>query len=93
MQKHTQIYFEHFGYGEQDRIRCENCGSEAVDVHHAELKGMGGSKTKDTIDNLIALCRACHENAHAGKIKVEHLKRIHAWTLTNKSQRRRSSRK
>jgi predicted HNH restriction endonuclease len=25
---------------------------------------MGGSKTKDYIENLIALCRNCHDMAH-----------------------------
>jgi len=31
-----------------------------VDIHHIDCKGMGGSKQKDYIENLQALCRECH---------------------------------
>jgi 5-methylcytosine-specific restriction endonuclease McrA len=36
------------------------CGSQAVDINHIDCRGMGGSKTKDVIENLQALCRKCH---------------------------------
>ncbi len=75
MKKHTKIYFDYFGYGEQDVIMCErdNCGQPAVDIHHIEAKGMGGRHGDEAIkinriENLIALCRKCHEKAHAGEI-------------------------
>lgn len=75
MKKHTKIYFNHFNLGIDDVIKCEYCNLEpAVDIHHIEAKGMGGSKTKDTIDNLIALCRGCHNDAHSKVIKKSHLK-------------------
>jgi len=45
MKKHTRIYYKHYGYGIDDIVLCENCGSEAVDIHHIIKKGMGGSKT------------------------------------------------
>jgi 5-methylcytosine-specific restriction endonuclease McrA len=68
MKKHTKIYFSHFGYTIADFIECEVCSSKSVDIHHIEQKGMGGSKTKDFIENLIALCRNCHVDAHANEI-------------------------
>jgi hypothetical protein len=42
---------------------------------------MGGSKTKDYIENLIAVCRGCHNNCHDSKdfnnnAKEMHLKRL-----------------
>lgn len=71
MQKHTKIYFDHFHYGEQDAIRCEWCGKIAVDIHHIYPRSTGktfkhnrvGLDIND-IQNLIALCRKCHEQAH-----------------------------
>ena len=47
-------------YDEFDFIPCEVCGAKAVDIHHIDARGMGGSKTKDVIDNLMAVCRQCH---------------------------------
>jgi len=81
MKNHTKIYMEHFGYGEQDFIPCENCGVTAVDVHHLIPRGMGGSKTKDYIENLMGLCRKCHNEGESNsvfneKLKVMHLKRL-----------------
>ena len=54
------------GYDETDWIPCEVCGAKAVDIHHIEARGMGGSKTKDVIENLMALCRSCHYAADFG---------------------------
>jgi predicted HNH restriction endonuclease len=76
MQKHTKIYFEYFDYTKADFIGCEVCKNRAVDIHHIEQKGMGGSKSKDYIKNLIALCRNCHEKAHANIITKIELKEI-----------------
>ena len=83
MKKHVKIYLDHFGYGEQDFIPCENlnCGCLAVDIHHLSKRGMGGSKEKDNIENLAALCRKCHEKSDNNKefneiIRINHLKKI-----------------
>lgn len=65
---------EYFGYGEQDVPFCETCGSVAVDVHHIDLKGMGGDPDADNIENLIGLCRHCHDIAH-GKVAGKELTR------------------
>jgi 5-methylcytosine-specific restriction endonuclease McrA len=51
---------DHFKYTIADFIECEICGKQATDIHHIDSRGMGGSKNKDTIENLMALCRECH---------------------------------
>lgn len=58
---------EYFGYSTGDWIPCEICGSKAVDINHIDARGMGGSKEKDVIENLMGLCRMCH--ADLGDIK------------------------
>jgi 5-methylcytosine-specific restriction endonuclease McrA len=67
----------YFGYDESDFIPCEVCGLKAVDIHHIEARSMGGSKTKDTIDNLQALCRECHTLMGDKKKYKDELKAIH----------------
>ena len=76
MKKHTKIYFDYFDLTIADTVLCENCGAVAVDIHHVDFKGMGGSKNKDYIENLIALCRNCHNKAHNSKDFNNHLKTI-----------------
>ena len=61
MKKHVKIYMNHHGYGEQDIVLCEECTAVAVDIHHIIFKSQGG---KDNIENLIALCRECHNKKH-----------------------------
>ena len=60
MTPHCRIYFDYFGYGEQDVILCEVCGAKAVDIHHIRGRGKG----RDVIGNLMALCRLHHRAAH-----------------------------
>ena len=86
MKNHTLVYFRHFGImwypdGTHDWIGCEVCGDTAVDCHHIENRGMGGSKSKDHIDNLMMLCRMCHE-LYGDKPKwIEFLKDRHGKKL------------
>lgn len=75
---YKQIYFKYFGYGEQDKILCEMCHNLAVDIHHIIYKSRGG---KDEIENLIALCRDCHNLAHDEKLDKETLQYIHDCTI------------
>ena len=81
MKKHVKIYLDYFGYDNADFIACEVCNSKAVDINHIQPRGMGGSKKKDNIENLIALCRSCHIRADFGsgetKLSKEYLKNIH----------------
>lgn len=77
MKKHVQIYLNEFNYDEGDFIPCEVCGRKAVDIHHIDARGMGGSKLKDYIENLMALCRVCHEK-YGDKVKYKpFLRKIH----------------
>lgn len=60
MQKHQKVYLEASPYDESDFIPCEICGQRATDIHHIDARGMGGRKSMDVIENLMALCRKCH---------------------------------
>ena len=84
MKKHTRIYLEFFGYiskGEQPidppYVPCEICEQQAVDIHHIDARGMGGSKSKDHIDNLMALCRSCHNRFGDVTSLKDKLREIH----------------
>ena len=74
MKKHVSDYFKHFGYTHQGEVFCELCGRLAQDLHHIEY---GRYKRDDSVENIIALCRPHHENAHAGIIAKYKLKEIH----------------
>ena len=77
MKNHTKIYFKHFGYDVTDFVPCEICKGKAVDIHHIDCRGMGGSKTKDNIENLMALCRGCHYIFGDKKQWIDYLKQTH----------------
>ena len=74
-------YFNHFGYDISDFIPCEVCGKTAVDIHHIEARGIGGSKEADNIENLMALCREDHLKYGDKKQHKEFLKDKHAEKL------------
>ena len=61
MKPYQKTYFTYFGYDETDKPMCEVCGKIAQDLHHIKARGMGGSKFRDNIENIMALCRPCHE--------------------------------
>lgn len=77
MKKHVKIYLDYFGYGIEDFIPCEICGKKAVDIHHINCRGMGGSKSADKIENLMAVCRECHLSYGDKKQHLEFLQEIH----------------
>lgn len=79
MKKHVRIYLDFFGYGVDDFIPCEvqGCTNRAVDVHHIDRRGMGGSKKKDYIENLAGLCRTHHDMAEADPYFNHEVKRMH----------------
>lgn len=60
MKNHTKVYVNFFDAQFGEFIPCEMCGKKAVDIHHIEARQSGGSKLKDNIENLMALCRKCH---------------------------------
>ena len=83
MKKHVKIYCNYFGYGEQSFVPCEICGSRSVDIHHIKYKSRGG---QDVIGNLMALCRAHHNQAHNEILKENELRKIHYKFLENEQR-------
>lgn len=64
-----QIYFD----GMRERIlirddyKCAQCGNAAEVVHH--IDGSGRAENRNNLeDNLISLCRACHQIAHKPRL-------------------------
>lgn len=72
MQPHTKVYFKYFNIsfdpatGWHDHIPCEICSKKAIDIHH--INGRWNKENSNNIENLIALCRGCHEDAHANEL-------------------------
>jgi hypothetical protein len=60
MKRHTKLYMTSLGYGIEDFIPSELTASKAVDIHHIRCRGLGSSKKKDTLCNLMALTREEH---------------------------------
>lgn len=80
MQKHTRVYLDYFGYSGYEYLPCEVCQCHLTDIHHVVPRSKFGSKTKDQqdkIENLIGLCRPCHDKAHDGTYSKEYLTEIH----------------
>lgn len=77
MRNHTKVYLNHFSYTGDDFIPCEVCGTRAVDIHHIEARGMGGTKKVDAIENLMALCREHHLQYGDKKQYIEFLIQKH----------------
>lgn len=79
MKKHTKLYMDFFGFDTEDFIPCELCKfNTATDIHHIKSRGMGGTKKPDTIENLMALCRNCHDKFGHKKQYIQLLKKTHA---------------
>ena len=72
--KHVKVYLEYFGYGEQDYMPCEMCGKRAVDCHHIVYRSQGRD---DGIENIIGLCRECHDLAHDNTFEARDLRLAH----------------
>ena len=83
MKKHVKIYMNYHNYDISDWIACEHCGTTAVDIHHLSGRGIGGSKNKDFIENLIALCRRCHIKAETDKQFNNQLKELNKHKHSN----------
>lgn len=84
MKKHVKAYMDYFGYVADDVILCEICGNRAVDLHHIDCRGMGGSSKKDEISNIMALCREDHVFYGDKKQYMDYLISIHERHLKNK---------
>lgn len=88
MKKHTKIYYDYFQLDQCDFVPCEICGSKAVDIHHIDARGMGGSD-KDSIENLMAVCRKCHIAFGDKKQHKDYLKTIHNKLINGKIKQQR----
>ena len=71
MKKHVKNYLDKFGH--ISFLECEVCHAPAVDIHHIKYKSRGGT---GEYENLIALCRKCHDKAHEEILKESDLKKI-----------------
>ena len=81
MKPHVRIYLKFWGYADssfsQEQVLCDGCQKKfANDVHHISRRGLGGSKRKNTPQNLVALCRGCHTMADHNKEYNKHLELI-----------------
>ena len=54
----------------RDGYQCTQCEKKNIqlDAHHIIFKEHGG---KDTISNLLTLCRPCHRKVHQGKLSLD----------------------
>ena len=86
MKNHTKVYLKEMNYHETDFIPCEMCGQKAVDIHHIDARGMGGSKDKDIIENLMGLCRSCHERYGDKKEEKAMLRVVHLVKMGNRKK-------
>lgn len=77
MKPYTKLYLDYFGYDTSSFISCEVCGAKAVDINHIQCRGMGGTKKKDVIENLMAMCRQCHLDLADRKQYMDLLKTVH----------------
>lgn len=84
MKNHTKVYINSLYYDVGDFIPCEVCNTKAVDIHHIFRRGMGGSRDGDKIENLMALCRTCHEKYGDKKQYRDWLQKIHDTFIFNK---------
>lgn len=64
MQKYLKDYMKRHGYGMDDVLLCEECGAKAVDLHHKVFRSHEFSDKRDSDDNLVLLCRECHNKYH-----------------------------
>jgi 5-methylcytosine-specific restriction endonuclease McrA len=61
MKIHIKNYIAAYGVP----TACEWCGrNNPADIHHIIFKSQGGG---NEVDNLIALCRDCHDRSHFKK--------------------------
>lgn len=70
----------------RDKNICKHCRNIGHDVHHKTYKNWGNEKLED----LITLCRACHEQLHRIDKGIRKSKSIGTkaiWNYLNKSQK------
>jgi len=52
----------------RDDWKCRHCGRrDMLDPHHVIFRSQGGT---NKCNNLLALCRPCHDDIHNGRLEV-----------------------
>jgi hypothetical protein len=79
MKSYTKVYMKYFGFDESDFIPCEICNSKGTDIHHLVPRSIAKAKM-NLIDNLMCLCRSCHDmcglRAFNDQAKLIHRKKL-----------------
>jgi len=52
---------------DRDGYQCQLCSARGVEAHHITMRSRGG---RDTMENLITVCRLCHEDVHAHRVEL-----------------------
>ncbi len=79
MTNHLKEYAKCNGYDDPQDIICEVTGRPARDIHHIEARKAGGSKLKDTCENLQALDRKIHNWDESHPHLHTWFKLVHRW--------------
>ena len=74
----------------------DRVGSPGQDIHHIQARKLGGSKCMDFVENLICLCRDCHNRAESDKqfntyCRIQHLENIKKYLYENYIDRNKQS--
>lgn len=86
MKPYIKNYLNYFHLIPGDFIACEVCQAPGVDFHHVIYRSHFGKKEQekcDSVENIIALCRDCHNKAHDEILSKEKLQEIHNKNLKN----------
>jgi len=76
MKNYVKTYMKYFGYDISDFIPCEICGKKSSEIHHLEPRSIAKAK-ENFIDNLMALCRECHDECGKSRSMNDTAKLIH----------------
>lgn len=76
MKPYVKTYLKYFGFYVPEEIMCEVCGEPAVDIHHLTPRSLRKDLI-NKIDNLMALCRSCHDRAGKDREFNDDLRLIH----------------
>jgi len=76
MKNYPRTYLNFFGLRIAEDCYCEICGARAVDIHHIFARSIR-KDLENSIENLMALCRAHHEEFGDKKQHREMLIEVH----------------
>lgn len=60
----------------RDLGKCRDCGQDATEVHHLRYPEVYG---QEILDDLVSLCRGCHQLRHRGLGHMRQLKRCFSY--------------